>query len=143
MKAIQWKAIAFVMDCSRLTLQRSPFIIITSFVPRNFLVSALDIIFGLAILANFLARLAISSDRIREFFRPVTYADIAAIVSFLAPVSGEAVGFLRVLRTLRLLYTFQVLARLRADSEFFRRNEDIIIAATNLVVFIFIITANV
>jgi voltage-gated potassium channel len=117
------------------------FIIVTSFIPRNFLVSTLDIVFGLAILADFIARLAICSDRIREFFRPATYADIAAIISFLAPISGEAVGFLRILRTLRLLYTFQVLARLRVDSEFFRRNEDIIIAATNLVVFIFIMTA--
>jgi voltage-gated potassium channel len=67
-------------------------------------------------------------------------ADVAAIVSFLAPVVGEGIGFLRILRTLRLLRTYQLLARLRTDSVFFRRNEDLIIAAVNLGVFIFIMT---
>ena len=117
------------------------FIITTSFLPRNVVISVLNVGFGLAILADFLARFAICSHRVREFFRPSTFADIAAIVSFLAPLAGEGAGFLRILRTLRLLYTFQVLARLRADSAFFRRHEETIVAAANLVVFIFIMTA--
>lgn len=117
------------------------FIITTSFLPRTALVEALDVIFGLVILTDFLARLAMCSNRLREFLHPSTYADMAAIASFLAPLAGEGAGFLRVLRTLRLLRTYQILARLRTDSPFFRRNEDAIIAATNLVVFIFIMTA--
>ena len=71
---------------------------------------------------------------------PATLADLAAIVSFLAPIVGEGIGFLRILRTLRLLYTYQLLTRLRADSAFFRRNEDLIKASVNLCVFIFIMT---
>jgi voltage-gated potassium channel len=67
-------------------------------------------------------------------------ADVAAIVSFLAPIVGEGIGFLRILRTVRLLHTYQLLARLRADSAFFRRNEELIIASVNLAVFIFIMT---
>ena len=62
------------------------------------------------------------------------------MVSFLAPVVGEGVGFLRILRTLRLLRTYQLLDRLRADSAFFRANEEAILAATNLVVFVFVMT---
>ena len=61
-------------------------------------------------------------------------------MSFLAPIVGEGIGFLRILRTVRLLRTYQLLARLRADSPFFRRNEELIIAAVNLGVFIFIMT---
>ena len=53
---------------------------------------------------------------------------MAAIVSFLAPLIGEGAGFLRILRTLRFLRSYQLLARLRADSAYFRRNEDVIIA---------------
>jgi voltage-gated potassium channel len=116
------------------------FIVATSFLPRTPLISALDVMFGIVILADFVARFTMCAHRLREFLRPATYADIAAIISFLAPLGGEAAGFLRILRTLRLLYTYQILNRLRADSAFFRRNEDAIIAATNLGVFIFIMT---
>ena len=45
------------------------------------------------------------------------------------------------LRTLRLLRDYQMLARLRSDFSFFRRNEEVIFAVTNLGVFIFIMTA--
>ncbi len=65
---------------------------------------------------------------------------MAAIVSFLAPIVGEGLGFLRILRTLRLLHTYQVIARLRADSSFFRRNEEVITTVVNLAVFVFIMT---
>jgi len=97
-------------------------------------------VFGIAILADFLARMAISRTRMRDFLHPSTWADLAAIGSFLAPVIGEGFAFLRILRTLRLLRTYQILVRLRADSAFFRRHEDAIFAVTNLAVFIFVTT---
>jgi voltage-gated potassium channel len=71
---------------------------------------------------------------------PATWADIAAIISFLAPIIGEGAGFLRILRTIRLLRTYQVLTRLRQDSPRFRRNEDAIFAVAHLSVFIFVMT---
>ncbi|WP_404289863.1 potassium channel family protein [Microvirga sp. RSM25] len=116
------------------------FIVVTSFLPRSPAFEWMDVIIGLIVLADFSVRLAISRTPWRDLAYPTTLADIAAIVSFLAPVVGEGIGFLRVLRTLRLLRTYQLLARLRADSVFFRRNEDLIIAAVNLGVFIFIMT---
>jgi voltage-gated potassium channel len=116
------------------------FIIVTSFLPRSQSFEWMDRIIGLIVLADFSARLAISRTPWRDLAHPTTLADVAAIVSFLAPVTGEGIGFLRILRTLRLLRTYQLLARLRADSVFFRRNEDVIIAAVNLGVFIFIMT---
>ena len=54
--------------------------------------------------------------RLRDLLRPATWADAVAILSFLAPLTGETGGFPRVLRTLRLLQTYQLLSRLRADS---------------------------
>lgn len=116
------------------------FIILSSFFPRTAVVDAMDIAFGLAILADFSARMSISRRRLRDFARLSTWADLIAIVSFLAPLVGEGAGFLRILRTLRLLRTYQVLVRLRADWRFFRRNEEVIIATVNLGVFIFIMT---
>ena len=63
-------------------------------------------------------------------------------MSFLAPLVGEAAGFLRILRTLRLLRSHQLLARLRADFPYFRANEEIIIAVANFAVFLFVMTAS-
>ena len=116
------------------------FIVTTSFLPRGEIVEWLDIVFGVAILADFTARMAISRARLRELLHPATWADIAAIVSFLAPVIGEAAGFLRILRTVRLLHTYQLLARLRKDSPWFRQREEAVIAVVHLSVFIFVMT---
>ena len=116
------------------------FIVVSSFLPRNEAVEWLDMIFGIAILADLAARFAISRNRLRELAHPATWADMVAVVSFLAPVVGEAAGFLRILRTVRLLHTYQLLARLRRDSPWFRRHEDVVLAAVHLSVFIFIMT---
>jgi len=116
------------------------YIVATSFVPHTRLIGAIDLVLGLIILADFSARMALSRTPLRELIYPSTWADIAAIVSFLAPLLGEGLAFLRVLRTLRLLRTYHLLARLRADSRYFRRHEDVIFAVTNLAVFIFVTT---
>jgi voltage-gated potassium channel len=89
------------------------FIVASSFLPQSSLVQGVDVIIGLPVLADFSARLAISSTPWRDLLHPTT---------------------------LRLLHTYQLLARLRSDSVFFRRNEELIIASVNLGVFIFIMT---
>ena len=116
------------------------FIVTTSFLPRTRIIEALDVIFGIWILADFSARLLISRAPLQEFTRVSTWTDIVVIISFLAPLSGEAGGFLRPLRTLTLLRDLRMVAQLRADSPFFRRNEEVIFAATTLAVFIFVMT---
>src|SRR5512145_62512 len=62
------------------------FIVATSFTPRTPVIEALDVVFGLIILADLCARLFISRHRLRDLAHPVTWADIASIVSFLAPL---------------------------------------------------------
>jgi voltage-gated potassium channel len=116
------------------------FIVATSFTERSAWIEGVDVIIGLIILAEFSARLWVSERPLQEFGHPATWADIVAILSFLAPLTGEGLGFLRILRTLRLLHTYQLMARLRADSSFFRRNEEAIVAVVNLTVFLFITT---
>jgi voltage-gated potassium channel len=117
------------------------FIVATSFLPSGQVIEALDVLFGAVILSDFSARLLASRHRLRDFTRVSTWTDIIAIVSFLAPLAGESGAFLRILRTLRLLRNYQLLVRLRRDSLFFRRNEEVIFAFTNLAVFIFVMTA--
>ncbi|TNC71693.1 potassium channel family protein [Rubellimicrobium roseum] len=117
------------------------FIVATSFSERGVSVEIVDAVLGVVILLDLLARLAISRNRPREFLRLSTWTDIVAIVSFLAPLTGEAGGFLRVLRTLRILHTYTLLNDIRDPHHPISRNEEVILAVANLGVFIFVMTA--
>ncbi len=116
------------------------FVIVTSFFPHTMTVEELDFAFGIVILADFIARIVIDRRRHMMLFRFSTWTDIIAIISFVAPIAGEGFGFLRILRTVRLLRTYQLLRRLRQDFAWFRQREDITLAAINLLVFLFIMT---
>ncbi len=116
------------------------FVIATSFFEHTRPIEVLDAIFGVIILTDFLIRVRIQPERGKFLMRFSTWADIVAVLSFLAPIAGEGLGFLRILRTLRLLHTYQLIARLRKDFKFFRENQDIVLASINLGVFLFIMT---
>lgn len=117
------------------------FIVTTSFLPRTTFIEVLDVILGLGMLTEFAARMYMVRSPWRELTHPTTWADIVAIVSFLAPLIGEGAGFLRVLRTVRLLRTYHLLRQLREDFPWFRRHEDVTLASVNVIVFLFIMTA--
>lgn len=116
------------------------FVISTSFFPRTRTVEIIDVVLGLLILADFLARFSIEKRKSVFFLRPASWADLAAIFSFVAPITGEGLGFLRVLRTVRLLHTYQLTSRLRRDFPYFRKHEDVVSATINLIVFLFVTT---
>lgn len=117
------------------------FIVGTSFLPRTPIIETFDLAFGVLIMIDFAARLYASRRPMLEFGRLATWTDLVAIASFLAPLPGEGAGFLRILRTLRAFQDYQMLTRLRSDSSFFRRHEDVVIAVARLAVFIFVMTA--
>jgi voltage-gated potassium channel len=116
------------------------FVIATSFFERNRAIEIIDMVIGVIILADFVAHAYVAGSRMRHFMKLSTWADLVAMVSFLAPIAGEGFGFLRILRTLRLLHTYQLTARLRRDSRFFRQNEQVLLATANLAVFLFVMT---
>lgn len=117
------------------------FIVVTSFIERRgTILEVADIAIGTVILADFVARLMVSRDRVRDLLRPSTLADLIAVASFLAPIAGEAGGFLRILRTLRMLRTYHVAENIRRDFPLYRRHEELIVAIVNLAVFLFVMT---
>lgn len=117
------------------------FLIVSSFVPHTAAIGTADVVVGLFIALDFTARMAISRRPLHELAHPAGIADIIVVISLLAPIVGEGLAFLRVARTLRLLRSYQLMARLRRDIPFFRRNELIIVSALNLALFIFVMTA--
>ncbi|SOE08292.1 voltage-gated potassium channel [Hoeflea halophila] len=110
--------------------------------PATPITTALNTGLGLLISLDLVARLWISDNLRRELTRIYTLADLIVVLSlFLAPLITENFAFLRVLRGLRLIHAYHLLRDLRRESLFFRRNEDAILAAVNLFVFIFVTTS--
>ena len=116
------------------------FVIVSSFLHWKG-TEILDAVIGVILLADFLARLWINRRPLRMIFSVYGVIDILVIVSMLAPIVGEGLAFLRVLRVLRLLRSYTMVNRLRQDFRWFRRNEQIVMSALNLIVFMFIMTA--
>ena len=117
------------------------FLITSSFFTPSLITESIDVLIGVGILFDFSARLWISRNRLHDLFHPAGIADIIVIGSLLAPVVGEGLAFLRAVRTLRLMRSYQLLIRLRGDFSFFKRNELTIFSAINLLIFIFVMTA--
>ena len=69
------------------------YVVATSFLPRSPLLELLDVLIGLVMLADFGARFFISNHRLRDLLNPFTWADIGAIVSFLAALVAIQWGF--------------------------------------------------
>lgn len=117
------------------------FLVTSSFLAERLPVEIIDALIGLGIMADFAARLWISRSRLADLVHPFGVADLIVMASLLAPIVGEGLAFLRVARMLRLMRSYQLLRRLRQDFSYFRRNEQTIWAALNLVVFLFVMTA--
>lgn len=115
------------------------FVVVTSFMPDWPLIQVLDVGIGLLILADIGARLVIAPNW-KARLHPIILLDVVAAISFLAPIAGEGGGFLRILRTLRLLHSELLRAKLRKDSQFFCQNEEVIIAVANMAVFLAVMT---
>ncbi|WP_200305428.1 potassium channel family protein, partial [Paracraurococcus ruber] len=116
-------------------------IILASFLPVTPWVLTVDVLLGLVLLAEFALRIAASGVPLRTLAQPLNLADLAAIVSLLlAPLLPGAASFLRVLRTLRLLHSVRLIGTLRSDLPFFRQNEEAVLAAAQLGVFLFVMS---
>jgi len=117
------------------------FLVLTSFIDGSPVLELVDAAIGIIILADFIARLLVSRHRFHDLLHPLGLADIAVIISFLAPVSGHELGFLRALRALRLFRSYRITSRMKRDFPLVRRNYEAIVAGTHLFVFLFVMTA--
>jgi len=115
------------------------FFLLTAPLQHGVWLSGFSFVLGLAILADFAARLWIANDRGYMLRRIYTIADLIVIISLLAdPFFTGSLAFLRILRGLRLIHSYHLLGDLRRNSVFFRTHEDAVIAAVNLFVFVFV-----
>lgn len=116
------------------------FILSASF-PGQWWIVPLDFALGTILIIELSARLYAETNRPRQVMSLSTATDLAVIASLLLPTFIENLGFLRIVRALRLFRSFQLLRDLRSDSAWFRRYEDVIQRTLNLVVFVMIVTS--
>jgi voltage-gated potassium channel len=102
---------------------------------------ALDLVIGVLLAVEFLARLYAQRAPLRHLLSLATAADLIVISSLLLPIFLENFAFLRIARALRLLRSYHLLRDLRVDSPWFRLHEDIVQRTVNLGVFIFVVTS--
>lgn len=117
------------------------FFVVTTFFHHHPWIIRVDYALGLVLLADLAARWWISEATGKFLTRPIVIVDIVVILSLLASGLVENLAFMRVLRTLRLLRSYHVLNDLRRYSRFVRRQEEVILSAVNLVVFVFVVSA--
>ena len=119
------------------------FFVVASFVHEALWLRETEIVLSVLITIDFLLRLWISKDRRRYLLQLATIADVVVVVSLVVQFFVENLAFLRILRALRLMRSYHVVNDLRARWPFFRRNEHVIVAAVNMIVFVFVVTAPV
>lgn len=117
------------------------FIVVSSFFQGAWWIEVLDVVFGIGVLADFCARVWIARDLRAELLHPAGIADIIVVISLLAPLVGENLAFLRVLRALRVLRSYRFVSTLKHDVGFLRYRDNVLSAAVHLFVFTFIMTA--
>ncbi|TNE63868.1 MAG: ion transporter [Alphaproteobacteria bacterium] len=117
------------------------YFILSSLLHQGITGRILDYAIALVLVADYGARLLIANRRLRYMLQFSSVADLIVILSLLAPILVENFAFLRVVRMLRLMRSYHMLATLRQELPWFRRNEQIIQSSINLAIFVFVITA--
>lgn len=115
-------------------------VILESFLPGGPVVLAVDVAFGLALATEFVVRLRSAPSARRELLHPAGVADLLSVLAFLIAPFFPGWGFVRSLRVVRLLRSARLVAQLRHDLPVFRRNQEAFVAASDLVVFITVMT---
>ncbi len=119
------------------------FFVVASFVHEALWLREMEIVLSILITIDFFLRLWISKNRRRYLLQLATIADVVVVISLVVQFFVENLAFLRILRALRLMRSYHVVSDLRGRWPFFRRNEHVIVAAVNMIVFVFVVTATV
>ena len=117
------------------------YFVATTFLPFQRWIGITDQIIGVVLIAELLGRVVADSDRVGLLSKPLALLDIAIILSLFLPELLGNFAFLRVVRAMRVFRSYYVTRQLKRQFAFFKRNEDVIFSALNLLVFIFVVTA--
>jgi voltage-gated potassium channel len=103
--------------------------------------AAIELGLGVLLALDAAARAVISPRPVHHLLRPAALIDLIVFLSLVVPSVSGNLGFLRVLRSLRILRSYHVLGLLRRRSPWVHANEEVLRAAVNLGAFVFVVSA--
>ena len=134
-------AVAFQAALLALDLAAIAYFLATTFIADAPWIRAVDLVLGTLLALEFLGRMLAHRHPMHYLDNSAALLDLVVILSlFLSALLGN-LAFLRVLRTVRLLRSYNVLGQLKKLSPAVRRNEEVILAALNLAVFVVMISS--
>lgn len=134
-------AVAFQIGLLILDLTALTYFLATTVVADADWVRAVDLLLGVLLTLEFLGRLAAHRHPMDYLDNASAFIDIVVILSLFLSTLTENLAFLRILRTARLLRSYNVLGRLKKLSPVVRRHEEVITAALDLAVFMLIVAS--
>ena len=134
--AVAFQAGLFAIDIAAVT-----YFVATTFVDHAGWMQAVDLALGILLTLEILGRMLAHRHPMHYLDNAAAVIDIAVVVSLLVSALGGNLGFLRVLRTVRLFRSYNVLGQLKRQFAAVRRNEEVIHAALNFSVFVFVISS--
>jgi voltage-gated potassium channel len=134
-------AVTFQAGLLALDLAAIAYFVATSFVEDAPWIRAVDLLLGILLALEFLGRMLAHRYPMHYLDNAAALIDLAVITSLLLSALLDNLAFLRVLRTVRLLRSYNVLGQLKRWSPAVRRNEEVITAALDLAVFIFMVSS--
>lgn len=117
------------------------FFLVTTFLPPDRWILWADYAIGSVLLVDLAARWWTARNRRRFVFSIWTAIDVVVIFSMLAPMFVANYAFLRVMRAMRLLRSYALLRSLKRQSRWFAERGEMLTAAANLLVFVFVVSA--
>jgi voltage-gated potassium channel len=134
-------AVAFQAGLLALDLAAIAYFLATTFVADAPWIHAVDLLLGILLALEFLGRMFAHRHPMHYLDNAAALVDLAVIASlFLSALVGN-LAFLRVLRTVRLLRSYNMLGQLKKLFPALRRNEEVITAALDLAVFMLLVAS--
>jgi voltage-gated potassium channel len=134
-------AVAFQAGLLAIDLAAVSYFVATSFVADATWMRVVDLLLGALFTSEFLGRMLAHRHPMQYIDNGAAVMDLVVIASLFLSALGGNLGSLRVLRTVRLLRSYNVLGQLKRGFPVVRRNEEVIRASLNLAVFVFMISA--
>jgi voltage-gated potassium channel len=134
-------AVAFQAGLLAIDVVAIGYFIATSFVADATWLRVVDLFLGVLLALEFLGRMLAHRHPMAYLDNGAALVDLVVIGSLFVSALGGNLGFLRVLRTVRLVRSYNVLGQLKRRFPPVRRNLEVIHAALDLAVFVFMIAA--
>ena len=119
------------------------FFLVTSFAPETGWVKQVDLAIAFFLALDLAARLYIAPRPLHYLLRVTTLLDLVVLVSLVQPELLANMGFLRLLRALRLVRSYNVLRVLQDHVPYLRERVRVVRATANLLCFVLIVSGAV